>query len=178
MIWDFRERGHFAGPMLTLNALVENRKTAATGHPSSQGQSALTAALLSTAAAKSLDVANADACSIRKYLISCIAFSSHSCSLGWLEELQYMNRAHRCIASVLLAGAMLAPVSIIAAQPQDHDPNRVYDRDHKDYHNWDDHENQAWHHYLEENHRKDHEFAKANRKEQNEYWNWRHSHPD
>jgi hypothetical protein len=65
-----------------------------------------------------------------------------------------MHRAHRYIASVLLVGALIAPVSIMAGQPQDHDPNRVYDRNHKDYHNWDDHENQAWHHYLEENPKK------------------------
>jgi len=54
----------------------------------------------------------------------------------------------------------------------------VYDRDHKDYHNWDDHEQSAWGRFLAEKHRKDHEWAKADKKEQSEYWNWRHSHPD
>ena len=67
-------------------------------------------------------------------------------------------------------------MAIFAARvPQD---DRIYDREHKDYHKWDDRENQAWARFLAENHRKDHEFAKANRKEQAEYWNWRHEHPD
>jgi len=55
---------------------------------------------------------------------------------------------------------------------------RVYDRDHKDYHNWDDHENRAWGIFLTNNHRKNHEYAKANRREQSNYWKWRHEHPD
>ena len=76
------------------------------------------------------------------------------------------------VSSLLLAAVLVTPVSILA---QDH---RVYDSEHKDYHNWDDHENQAWHRYLAENHRKDHEFEKANKKEQADYWKWRHSHPD
>jgi hypothetical protein len=92
-----------------------------------------------------------------------------------------MDRAPRLIASLCLTAALLAPVAVMAApaaQDQDHDRNRVYDRDHKDYHQWDDHEKDAWGRFLAEKHRKDHEFTKANRKEQSEYWNWRHAHPD
>jgi hypothetical protein len=91
----------------------------------------------------------------------------------------YMHRAHRYVASLFLTAALAAPVSMIAAPvPQDGVQVRVYDRDHKDYHNWDDHERHAWGVFLTDNHRKDHEYAHANRKEQSEYWNWRHSHPD
>src|SRR5450432_3661856 len=87
---------------------------------------------------------------------------------------QSMHIAHRYISSIFLAAALVAPASIIAApKPQDVQV-RVYDRDHKDYHNWDDHENAAWGRFNVENHRRDHEFAKANKKEQREYWNWRH----
>jgi hypothetical protein len=92
-----------------------------------------------------------------------------------------MHRAPRLIASLCLTAALLAPVAAMAApaaQDQDHDRNRVYDRDHKDYHQWDDHEKDAWGRFLTEKHRKDHEFTKASRKEQSEYWNWRHDHPD
>jgi hypothetical protein len=91
-----------------------------------------------------------------------------------------MHRAHRYIASLFLAAALAAPASIIAAPaPQENrDQNRIYDKDHKDYHNWDDHENQQWGVFLSENHRKSHEFSKSNKKEQSEYWNWRHAHPD
>jgi hypothetical protein len=99
-----------------------------------------------------------------------------SCSLEDYD----MLIVHRYISSILLTTALLAPVSMLAApKPQDASVQvRVYDRDHKDYHNWDDHENAAWGRFIAENHRKDHEYAHADKKEQREYWNWRHSHPD
>ena len=91
-----------------------------------------------------------------------------------------MHRAHGYIASLLLTTALAAPVAIMAAPvPQEASVHvRVYDRTHKDYHNWDDNENQAWGRYLNENHRNNHEYARSNRREQGQYWNWRHSHPD
>jgi hypothetical protein len=89
-----------------------------------------------------------------------------------------MFRTHRFVASLILGAALLAPVSILAAaNPQDVSV-RVYDRNHKDYHNWDDNENRAWTLYLTNNHAKYHEYSKANKREQSNYWNWRHSHPD
>ena len=90
-----------------------------------------------------------------------------------------MQIANRFIATLFLTAALAAPVAMAAAPaPQASVQVRVYDRNHKDYHNWDDHENQSWGLYLSDNHKKSHEFAKSNRKEQSEYWNWRHSHPD
>jgi len=90
-----------------------------------------------------------------------------------------MHSAHRSISSLLLTAALATPVAILAASPQEANVQvRVYDRDHKDYHNWDENENRAWGRYLVENHREAHEFSKADRKEQSRYWNWRHSHPD
>jgi hypothetical protein len=91
-----------------------------------------------------------------------------------------MHRAHGYIASVFLIAGLAAPVSIMAARvPQEASVQvRVYDKDHKDYHNWDDNENRAWGRFLVENHRDSHEFAKSNKKEKSQYWNWRHSHPD
>jgi hypothetical protein len=91
-----------------------------------------------------------------------------------------MNRAYRLASSLFLAAAIAAPVSMLAA-PASQDASvqvRVYDRDHKDYHNWDDNENKRWGLYLQENHLKEHDFKKATRKEQSEYWKWRHDHPD
>jgi hypothetical protein len=46
---------------------------------------------------------------------------------------------------------------------------RVYDRDHRDYHNWDDHENHAWGVYLTNHHRRHYEYARASRRDQREY---------
>ena len=81
---------------------------------------------------------------------------------------------NRFFGALLLGATLIMPIAI---QAQDQ-PRKYYDRDHKDYHVWNDGENSAYHRFLTENHRKDHEWAKANRKEQQEYWNWRHEHPD
>lgn len=91
-----------------------------------------------------------------------------------------MKAIRQYLGSLFVMAALAIPMATVAMPgPQDdHARKRVYDRDHKDYHNWDDKEDRAWGRYLEENHRDRHEFAKANRKEQNEYWKWRHEHPD
>jgi hypothetical protein len=84
------------------------------------------------------------------------------------------------ISSLLLTAALAAPVAVMATRgPQEASVQvRVYDKNHKDYHNWDDNENRAWGQFLVVNHRDHHEYAKSNKKEQAEYWDWRHSHPD
>jgi hypothetical protein len=92
-----------------------------------------------------------------------------------------MHRPHLYLASLFLTAALAAPLSSMAAPtPQDdHDrQNRVYDKQHKDYHNWDSNENRAWNQYLSENHREAHEYSRSNKREQSQYWNWRHAHPD
>lgn len=90
-----------------------------------------------------------------------------------------MHPAHRYIASMFLTAALVAPVSIMASpSPQASVQVRIYDRSHKDYHNWDDHEDRAYRGYLTEQHRTYHAYAKQNHKTQDQYWNWRHSHPD
>ena len=91
-----------------------------------------------------------------------------------------MNHLERYLGSLFLVAALATPATIMAvpAPQDDREHKRVYDRDHKDYHHWDDNENRAWGHFLTENHRESHEYAKSNRKEQSEYWNYRHSHPD
>jgi hypothetical protein len=96
-----------------------------------------------------------------------------------MEETE-MQKVHRYISGAILTAALAVPAALVAAPvPQDAKVQvRVYDSEHKDYHNWDEHENGAWVRFLDENHRKHHEFTKADKKEQAEYWNWRHSHPD
>ena len=91
-----------------------------------------------------------------------------------------MHRPHGYMGSLLLTAALAAPVAIMAVPvPQEASVRvRVYDRNHKDYHNWDDNENRAWGHFLTANHRNSHEYSRSNKKEQSQYWNWRHSHPD
>ena len=89
-----------------------------------------------------------------------------------------MNRAHRYLATLLVTTAFAVPVSMFAAPAPQSVSVRVYDKNHKDYHNWDDNENHAWGAYLTENHKQPHDFKKAPKKEQSQYWNWRHDHPD
>jgi hypothetical protein len=89
-----------------------------------------------------------------------------------------MRISFRYISPLLLAVSFATPAVIFAAPAPQEAQVRVYDRSHKDYHNWDDRENHAWGVFLTTNHRDAHEYAKSNRKEQSKYWNWRHSHPD
>jgi hypothetical protein len=78
-----------------------------------------------------------------------------------------------------LAAALAAPVVISSSlQAQVGVQVKVYDRDHKDYHVWDDHEDKAYRAYLGERHRDYVEYKKLNRKDQSDYWKWRHEHPD
>ena len=55
---------------------------------------------------------------------------------------------------------------------------RVYDRDHSDYHRWDNAEDRAYHAFWEENHRAYRAYSSLNRREQSHYWKWRHAHSD
>ncbi len=73
-------------------------------------------------------------------------------------------------------GAAMAASVPTALRADDH---RYYDRDHKDYHEWNDAEGRAYRHWLvEERHAKYHDWGHASRAEQREYWRWRHDHPD
>ena len=84
------------------------------------------------------------------------------------------------ISSLFLAAAIAAPTAIMAhPRPQEGSVQvRIYDRDHRDYHNWDDHEDRAYRRYLTAQHRTYREYHRQHHREQRHYWNWRHSHPD
>ena len=91
-----------------------------------------------------------------------------------------MHHINRYISSLLLAAAIAAPTAVIAGpKPQEGAVQvRVYDRDHRDYHNWDDHEDRAYRRYLETRHETYREYHKQHYRAQKHYWSWRHSHPD
>src|SRR5579859_3618829 len=91
-----------------------------------------------------------------------------------------MRRIDRYIGSLFLAAAIVAPVMVVAeANAQEHSVQvRVYDRDHRDYHNWDDREDRAYRRYLAEQHRSYRAYHREHYRAQRRYWNWRHSHPD
>ena len=87
---------------------------------------------------------------------------------------------NRCIGLFILAGAILAPAATIAAPgPQEAgDSVRVYDSNHRDYHNWDDREDRAYRRYYSEQHKTYREYNKQNARDQRNYWKWHHNHPD
>jgi len=55
---------------------------------------------------------------------------------------------------------------------------RVYDEPHHDYHRWDRHEEASFRVYLGERHMEYRDFNRLSANEQNDYWAWRHEHPD
>ncbi len=83
-----------------------------------------------------------------------------------------------------LSAALVIPVAVSAqddhgdGRRNDQQNRRYEDRGHHDFHEWNPGEEQTYRRYLQENRMKYRDFAKANRREQNNYWNWRHSHPD
>jgi hypothetical protein len=102
-----------------------------------------------------------------------------------------MHQGYRYFfSSLFLTAALAAPSAMNAAtrsqdsrnqeehRRDDKDQNRVYDRSHKDYHNWNDNEDRSFRVYLGERHREYRPFAEMREKEQRAYWNWRHRHPD
>jgi hypothetical protein len=86
----------------------------------------------------------------------------------------------RYFSTLLLGGALLLPVATVRAQDDDHrqTDRRYYDPYGRDYHNWDNREDQAYRRYLHERNEEYREYARMNKHEQREYWKWRHHHPD
>ena len=78
------------------------------------------------------------------------------------------------LSGLLLGSAFLVPV----ATADDHHDKRYYDREGRDYHVYNNQEDRAYRAYLEEQHHKYREFHKANRNDQQQYFRWRHDHPD
>ena len=85
---------------------------------------------------------------------------------------------YRYLSAFLLSGALLLPVAVVADDHRDEHNKRYYDKEAKDYHEWNEREAKAYRKYLEENHKQYHDWAKARREEQEDYWRWRHKHSD
>ena len=95
-----------------------------------------------------------------------------------------MQRMPRLLVSLCLAGSLIAPLGMQAIDDHDHDRDkrerRYYDREHRDYHAWNDHEQAAYRHWLmeERREREYREYPRLERERQAEYWRWRHEHQD
>lgn len=80
------------------------------------------------------------------------------------------------VTKILLGAALLMPVAGAFAD----EPHRYYDRDRRDWHEWNEHEQRAYRHWLMEE-RREHRFREYNRlrgADQRAYWRWRHEHQD
>ena len=85
-------------------------------------------------------------------------------------------------------GALAAPLGLQAQDRDDHDKDRddhakqqrIYDRDHKDYHNWNGDEDRNYRQWYTQtyNGREYREYNKLNKHDQDAYWKWRHEHGD
>ena len=100
-----------------------------------------------------------------------------------------IHKGTRILSSMVLMGALAAPMALMA-QDRDRDDHkdrddqaknqRVYDRAHKDYHNWNSDEDRRYREWYTSTHngRDYRDYNKLNHKDQTAYWNWRHQHGD
>jgi len=79
------------------------------------------------------------------------------------------------LSALVLSTTMIGPVAARAGAPQE---KRYYDKSGKDYHTWNANEDHAYRTYLTEQHRDYQDFNKVNKGQQQEYFKWRHQHPD
>jgi Ni/Co efflux regulator RcnB len=87
---------------------------------------------------------------------------------------------NRLLSTLLLSFTLAAPVAL-QADNRDHDHDKVkryYDREARDWHEWNEREERAYRRYLEEKRREYHDWGKARREDQRDYWKWRHEHSD
>jgi len=89
-----------------------------------------------------------------------------------------MNRKTLFLSSLLIGAALVVPIAITANAAPQRISVTVYDRSHKDYHNWDAREEHSYQAFRVEHPKYNVTYGKAKRSQQSEYWNWRHAHPD
>ena len=82
----------------------------------------------------------------------------------------------RFVAVVLFSASLFAPLIGFAEEHR----LRFYDRDRRDWHEWNEQENRAYRHWLmeERRERRYREYRRLRAERQREYWRWRHEHPD
>ena len=87
----------------------------------------------------------------------------------------------KALIGIAVAFASLLPVSGLAQlnylyEDRDHD-HRYYDREHRDYHEWNEREARAYHRYWQERHEREIAWERAKERQRRDYWRWRHEHP-
>lgn len=81
------------------------------------------------------------------------------------------------LSAFVLSATLISPV-VARADDRNHHEKRYHDRDGHDYHTWNNNEDHAYRAYLQEQHRDYRDFNRVNRGQQQQYFKWRHTHPD
>ncbi len=101
-----------------------------------------------------------------------------------------MHYRYKYLRSLLLGVALIVPVGLQAAykfqddsrqdarERKERNERRYYDRDYRDYHQWDNREDGRYRSWGTERHEAYRPFYKLHRAQQREYWKFRHEHPD
>src|SRR5581483_10860047 len=89
---------------------------------------------------------------------------------------QGMIRKYAGAAFLIVAMAIPAATLGQDGHRDENRQDRYYDSNHKDYHEWNDNENQQWQQYQTERHKQYGDFSHASRRRQQAYWKWRHEH--
>jgi hypothetical protein len=91
-----------------------------------------------------------------------------------------MRKTLSSFALVAAFGVSALLPAAVSAQDRDHDraqhERRVYDRTHRDYHNWSHDEDRVYREYMVQHHRRYRAFTRLSRQQQRAYWQWRHEH--
>jgi hypothetical protein len=78
------------------------------------------------------------------------------------------------LGGLLMATFVAAPLTLMA--DDHHGERRYYDRDHRDYHYWNDGEDRQYRAYLVEQHRVYVPFVRIRSRQRQEYFRYRHEH--
>jgi type III secretory pathway component EscR len=87
-----------------------------------------------------------------------------------------MNR-FLVLSALALGATVMGPVVARAADGKTNE-KRYYDQKGKDYHTWNDNEDRAYRAYVTEQHQTYRSFNTVKRPQQQQYFLWRHQHPD
>ena len=88
-----------------------------------------------------------------------------------------MNRKGFLLTALFLGTALVVPMAT-SATPQVSVGVKIYDRNHKDYHVWDDNEVRYYDGWRHDHPEFRVDFRKNSRAQQEAYWRWRHEHRD
>jgi hypothetical protein len=83
-----------------------------------------------------------------------------------------------------ISAALIFSTNLMAQDRDDHrdehrdERHHVYDAHHKDYHDFDEHEDRAWRVYWERRHHAYIDWDRASAAQRQAYWDWRHDHSD